>query len=182
MHFKFGLTALAVLVSTLASPVPDDSALFPRATLELFPNLIINVDRADPAASSAAGYIATMSTELVSLFSFDIPYDINPTCTLTFQLPPPGGLFRDTVEGSGSIDVVSIEGVFGAPTSYSAVSPLLGASYGTLVASLGGESSIVGVPCSAGSTFQVVRLQRMEESITDPGLGIDRCRRRSLVF
>src|SRR5271155_4021399 len=153
MHFKFGLTALAVFVSTLASPVPVDSALLPRATLELFPNLIINVDRANPAASSAAGYTATMSTELVSLFSFDIPYDINPTCTLNFQLPPAGGLFRDTVVGSGTIDVISIKGSFGTPTSYGAVSPLFGAPYGTLFASVGGRSS-VGVPCSAGSTFQ----------------------------
>jgi len=156
MHFKFILATLAGLVSTLASPTPDDSALLPRATLELFPNLIINVDRSNPAASSASGYIATMSTELVSLFSFDIPYDINPTCTLNFQLPPPGGLFRDTVVGSGTIDVIPIEGVFGTPTSYRIVSPLFGTPYGTLFASLGG-SGVIGVPCSPGSTFQVVR-------------------------
>jgi len=56
-----------------------------------------------------------MSAELVSLFSFDIPYDINPTCTLNFQLPSAGGLFRDTVVGSGTIEVISIKGVFGTP-------------------------------------------------------------------
>lgn len=156
MHFAFILTVLVTLVPIFALPTPDDSKIGPRATLELFPNLIINVDSTNPGAPSGAGYIATMSPQLVALFSFDIPYDISPTCTLNFQLPPQGPIFYDTVVGSGSMDVMSIHGVFGTPTSYGAVSSLFGASYGSLQASIGGASSGIGVPCSAGSKFQVV--------------------------
>jgi len=158
MHFQpFVLTALAFLAPIFALPTADGSTIAPRATLELFPNLIINVDRTNPGATSGAGYIATMSPQLVALFSFDIPYDISPTCTLNFQLPGQGPIFYDTVVGSGIMDVISIHGVFGTPTSYGAVSPLFGASYGSLEASVGGVSGGVGVPCSAGSRFQVVR-------------------------
>jgi len=157
MYFTFVLTALsAALVPIFALPAPDGSTIGPRATLELFPNLIINVDKANPGSTAASGYIATMSPQQVSLFSFDIPYDISPTCTLNFQLPSPGSIFHDTVVGSGVMDVTSIDGVFRTPTSYGAVSSLLGASYGTVKASLGGGTSSIGVPCSAGSTFQVV--------------------------
>ena len=50
-----------------------------------------------------------------------------------------------------------IEGVFGTPTSYGAVSQLFGAPYGSFVASVGGSSGSIGVPCSPGSKLQFVR-------------------------
>jgi len=138
-------------------PTPEGpAAVQKRASDQLFPNLIINVDKSNPGAYSAAGYTAQMTSTLATVFSFDIPYDIHPTCTLTFTLPPPSGLFRYTVAGSGVITVSSINGDVSTPTSYGSVAPLLGGSYGSFYVTSGGGGGAIGVPCSAGTTLQVV--------------------------
>lgn len=147
------------MIPSLAAPTPDTS-IKPRAYIELFPNLIINVNRMDRSKYYSSGYTAEMSAELSTLFSFDIPYDISPTCNLKFELPAPGGLFVNVVEGSGQLIVIPINGVFTTPTSYGTVAPLFGQPYGTFTVSPGGgvagfDGSTV-VPCSPGSTFQVV--------------------------
>ena len=154
------LRSIVVLLASMAgysnaAPTPEGpTALQQRASLQLFPNLIINVDKSNPGASSGAGYTAHMTPTVATVFSFDIPYDINPTCTLSFALPPPGGLFSYTVDGSGAITVSPIHGVVSSPTSYGAVAPLLGGSYGSFDAASHGGA--IGVPCSAGTTLQVV--------------------------
>ena len=151
------LLALAVFVGFAhPAPTPDLPAVQKRASLQLFPNLIINVDKANPGAVSATGYTAEMNPTTGSVFSFDIPYDINPTCTLNFALPAPGGLFHYTVEGTGAITVSPIHGAVSNPTSYGAIAPLLGDPYGGFSATPTGASGAFGVPCSAGSTLQVV--------------------------
>lgn len=157
MHFKSTvliLTGIATLV--FAAPNPKANAIQQRSFLELFPNLIINVDSNNGGEFFSSGYTADISSSLSTVFSFDVPYDINPSCTLKFELPAPGGLFKYTVEGSGTLTAIPINGVFTNPTSYDTVAPLLGAPYGTFVVSASGGGGEIGVPCAAGSTFQVV--------------------------
>jgi hypothetical protein len=155
MQFKTLLLGLAAILPTLAVPTPN--AIEPRSFIQLFPNLIINVDRFNTGSFYPSAYAADMSSQFSTVFSFDIPYSINPTCSLKFELPPPGGLFRYIVEGSGTLTVYPINGVVTNPTSYGTVAPLLGAPSGTFVASpSGGVAGLIPVPCRSGSTFQVV--------------------------
>ena len=113
MHFKSTLLSLAAVATlAFAAPTPEVSTIQQRSFLELFPNLIINVDPNDGAAFFSTGYTAEISSALSTVFSFDVPYDINPTCTLKFELPAPGGLFRYTVEGSGILTAIPINGRF----------------------------------------------------------------------
>jgi Ubiquitin 3 binding protein But2 C-terminal domain len=148
------LTWWSVFAAT--APTPDQAAVYKRASIELFPNLIINVDKANPGAISWTGYTAEMSPTTASVFSFDIPYDINPTCTLSFTLPAPGGLFRYTVAGSGMITASPIYGGISNPTSYDAVAPHLGEPFGSFYVTPTGGVGSFGVPCDSGSTLQVV--------------------------
>lgn len=157
MHFKSTLLSCAAIATlAFAAPTSKASTLQQRNFLELFPNLIINVDLNDGGAFFSSGYAAEISPAFSTVFSFDVPYDINPTCTLKFGLPTPEGLFHYTVEGSGILTAIPINGVFTNPTSYNIIAPLLGAPYGTFVVSSSGGVGEIGVPCAAGSTFQVV--------------------------
>jgi len=159
-----GLTAL--LRSTIAAPTPDHDSVEPRAYLQLFPNLIVNVGRIDRGRYFSTGYTAEMSAELSTLFSFDVPYGLgHPTCHLKFELPPPGGpggYFPYVVQGSGRLIAIPINGQFTSPTNYDTIFPLLGTPYGTFVVSpTGGVAGFEGgsgqIPCASGTTVQVVR-------------------------
>lgn len=150
------ILSLTVIITSVFSVPAENKAIQRRSFLELFPNLIINVDSIDGGAFSAAGYTADMTPTTPTVFSFDIPYDINPVCTLKFELPAPGGLFRYTVTGSGTITAIPIDGVVTTPTSYDTVAPLLGAPYGSFTVTSAGGVGEIGVPCSSGTTLQVV--------------------------
>src|SRR5436190_15015231 len=136
MQLKHVLVGLAAtLVPAFAAPTLYENAIKPRGFFQLFPNLIINVNPNAGDQFFSSGYSAEMSAQFSTAFSFDVPYDFNPTCTLKFELPAPGGLFRYDVEGSGTVTAIAINGVFTTPTSYNAIAPLLGAAYGSFVVS-----------------------------------------------
>jgi Ubiquitin 3 binding protein But2 C-terminal domain len=152
MSFKSILLAFLVSISIVSS-----SPVEKRAFLRLFPNLIINLNSNNPSAASATSYTANITPSTPTLFSFDIPYSINPTCTLHFELPPPMAYFPYIA--NAKLSVIPLHGVVGTPTSYSAVTPLLGTPFGAFDVFSAGVAPFEGsatVPCNAGTRFQVV--------------------------
>jgi hypothetical protein len=120
-----------------------------------FPHLIIPVSKSSPNKASGTSFDGTVTSDISSIFNFDIPQSYGAEkCTLVFLFPAQSQLQTSsyTFSGSGAIDFARLSTPATSSTSYSN-RPSIAMDLGTVTVAPGHSYSIATFSCPAGPTI-----------------------------
>lgn len=117
-----------------------------------FPHLIVPVDKSQPSKAYGTSYNGKFSSDISSVFNFDIPASYaGKTCSLVFLFPTQAQLKTSsfTLKSSGGVHVTKLNTVATPSTTYSNVGA--GSEAGSVASVQPGNSYVVASgPCAAG--------------------------------
>lgn len=120
-----------------------------------FPHLIVPVDKSKPDMAHGTSYFGEISTQMSSIFNFDIPpADKGKKCSLVFLLPRKETLETSdfTLSGSGQLSFTWLKEVANKGTTYNN-QPGKSKDLGSYTVSPGNKYEIAMFDCPAGQTI-----------------------------
>ncbi|KAE9365122.1 hypothetical protein N431DRAFT_518127 [Stipitochalara longipes BDJ] len=118
-----------------------------------YPHLIIPVSKSSPNKAYGTSYNGKITSDISSIFNFDVPSSYTGTCSLVFLFPEQANLETSsfTFAGDGNISITELNSVATQSTTY--------ATQGNVASELGSGSVAPGqdvvistFPCPAGKT------------------------------
>lgn len=118
-----------------------------------YPHLIIPVSEKSPDKAYGTSYNGTLSSDLSSIFNFDIPESYTGTCSLVFLFPEQSQLETSAFafSGDGVVDFKQLETIATSETTYSSVGDVK-TDFGDKTVTPGSSTVISTFSCPAGQT------------------------------
>jgi hypothetical protein len=143
---------------TSAAPGPAPSSTTKTCPAKLngqyeYPHLIVPVSKGSPNKAYGTQYNGTVTSDISSIFNFDVPSSYTGTCSLVFLFPEQSQLQTSSYDfsGNGEIDFAQLSNIASESTTY--------ASQGSVKTDSGvktvtpGSSTVVSTfSCPAGQT------------------------------
>lgn len=184
-----GSTLSSVTKSPTTSPQPpspteNQSTRSCPATLSdlyQFPHLLVEVDKTQPSKALGNSYNAHISSNVSSIFNFDIPPSYQgKTCSLVFFFPQRNQLTTSnhTAYGDGGLDFTRLQSPATEQTTYNTI-PAFAKDIGSVASLQAGNSYvIVSGPCYAGQriAYQVSVIGNLDldffQDFGEPAIGL----------
>ncbi|KAG9229274.1 GPI anchored cell wall protein [Amylocarpus encephaloides] len=116
-----------------------------------FPHLIVPVSKSTPNTAYGTQYNGQISSDISTIFNFDIPASYTGTCSLVFLFPKQDQLETSsfTCSGDGKFDFKQLNHVASQSTTYANQGDSM-ADYGRFTAMPGSSTVVATFPCPAG--------------------------------
>ncbi|KUJ09205.1 uncharacterized protein LY89DRAFT_690265 [Mollisia scopiformis] len=116
-----------------------------------YPHLIIPVSKSQPNKACGTSYDGTITSDISSIFNFDIPASYTGTCSLVFLFPTQAELQTSsyTFSGNGEFDFAQLNTVATQSTDYANMGSVK-TDFGTKTATPGSSVVVSTFACPAG--------------------------------
>lgn len=156
-------TATAPSEATTPAPAPTSAAPAPSGTGEScpadlggeyqYPHLIVPVSQQSPDKAYGTSYNGTLTSDISSIFNFDIPKSYTGTCSLVFLFPEQSQLETSSFSfsGDGVVDFKQLDTIASSKTTYSSVGGVK-TDFGGKTIHPGSSTVVSTFSCPAGET------------------------------
>jgi hypothetical protein len=148
---------------TTPAPTPTSVAPAPSGTGQScpadlsgayqYPHLIVPVSQQSPDKAYGTSYNGTLSSDISSIFNFDIPKSYTGTCSLVFLFPEKSELETSSFSfsGDGVVDFKQLDTIASSQTTFSSVGGTK-TDFGEKTAHPGTSTVVSTFSCPAGET------------------------------
>jgi len=132
-----------------------------------FPHLIIPVSQSSPTKAYGTSYNGEITSDISSIFNFDIPSSYTGTCSLVFLFPEQSQLTTSsyTFSGSGEIDFKQLSTIATQATTYASQGEVK-SDFGVKTVTPGTSTVIETFACPAGETVSFELTAQSGTSLT----------------
>jgi Ubiquitin 3 binding protein But2 C-terminal domain len=118
-----------------------------------YPHLIVPVSKSSPNKAYGTQYNGTVTSDISTIFNFDVPPSYTGTCSLVFLFPKQSQLETSsyTFSGNGEIDFKQLSTIASQSTTYASQGSV-STDYGSKTVTPGSSTVVATFACPAGKT------------------------------